>query len=277
MLEEAGHGTDDAGVGDNRLDDDGRDPARPRREGTTDRGRVVERQDDRGRRDRLGHAGATGDCQGRQTRARLDEQPIRVPVVGAREFDDEVPAGCSSRDPQRAHHRLGARRGEAKTLHRRHRPLDRLAQLDLERVRRAQGKTVRGCTHHRLDDRRMGVAEDGRPPGTDVVDIAPSVGVPDMRSAASFEHERPPADGAERPDRAVDPAREQPLRALDEPRRPRTRRSLCHQPAPSSARISSIDRRIPSRIGLSLTVERRLSVPRRARTRSPNATRSSVS
>ncbi len=103
------------------------------------------------------------------------------------------------------------------------------------------------------------------------------VGVPDVRPLAALEDERRSADGPERAHGAVDPAGEQAFRALDEARRSRTGRAVRHQPAPSRTRISSIGRCTPRRIGVSLTVERRLSVERSARTRSPNATRSSVS
>jgi len=79
-----------------------------------------------------------------------------------------------------------------------------------------------------------------------------------------------PADRPVCPDRAVDSAREQVLRC-----QPGCRRRA--HPAPSSAEISAGERWTPARIGVSRTVERRLSVPRSSRTRSENAAMSSVS
>ena len=277
MLEVAAKGWNHPGIRDDRLDDDGRDPVRMGREGLADRGRLVERQHDRSRRDRSGDARAARDGLGGETGSCLDEQAVGMPVIGTRKLDHQVTIGRRPRDTKRAHHRFRPRRGEAHALDRWHRGSDRFAEIDLEGVGRAQGKAVPGGLGDRLDDRRMGVAEDCRTPRSDVVEESPSVGVPDIRPRASFEHDRRPADRAKRSNRAVDAAGKRPFGALDERRRPGADCNLGHQAAPSNARISSIDRWIPRRIGVSLTVERRLSVERNARTRSPNATRSSVS
>ena len=88
-------------------------------------------------------------------------------------------------------------------------------------MRRAERESVpRRRAATRLDDGRMRVAEDRRAPRADVVEVAPAVGVPDVRPLAALEDERRATDGPEGPDRAVDAAREEPLGALDERRRP---------------------------------------------------------
>ena len=277
MLEELRCRGDDSCVRGDGLDDHCRDPAGMVDEGQRDRCSVVVRQHDRRGGDGLGHAGAPGDRQGGDPGAGVHEEPVRMPVIGAGELHHEIPAGRRPRQAQRAHHRLGARGREPETLQRRHGRLDRLAKLDLERVRGAEGQPVRRGGDDGVDDLGVGVAEDRRPPGPDVVDVATAVGIPDVRSLAALEDERRPADGTKGTHRAVDSAGEQPLGPLDERGRPRTHWRSCHHAAPSRLRISSIGRWIPSRIGVSLTVDRRLSVARSARTRSPNATRSSVS
>ena len=111
----------------------------------------------------------------------------------------------------------------------------------------------------------MAVAQDRRPPAADVVEVPPAVGVPDVarpRRARARAAGRPTEP--ERPDRAVDAAREEASAALDAgvgtaavtaaPITPSRRRST------SRPRISPSGRWTPSSIGVSLTVERRLSV-----------------
>ena len=78
----------------------------------------------------------------------------------------------------------------------------------------------------RLDHGRMGVPEDRRPPGADVVEVAPPVGIPDVRPLAALEDERRPADGAERPDGAVDAAREEAARRVRRATRSASRRRV---------------------------------------------------
>jgi len=77
VLEEPGDRPDDSGVRRDRLDDHRGDPAGMLGEGQGDRGRVVERQDNRRRRDRGGNARAARDGLGltaiRSTAASLDD------------------------------------------------------------------------------------------------------------------------------------------------------------------------------------------------------------
>jgi len=150
-------------------------------------------------------------------------------------------------------------------------------ELDLERVRRPKGKPVLRRRRDRLDHCLVAVAQNRRPPGADVVDVAPTIYVPDVRSLTALEQQRRPRDGPEGPNRAVHAAREESLGPSDKRRHPGGGARPGRHEAPSSDRISSSGRWIPSRMGVSLTVERRLSVLRSARTRSPKATRSSVS
>ena len=198
-------------------------------------------------------------------------------VVAAGELHDQVAAGGGTGEPQRAHDRFRARRGETQPLNGGHRPPDRLTELDLQRVRRAEGEPIPGGGHDGIDDRWMTVAKDRRSPGPDVVDVAPAVDIPDVRPVAALEEQWRPVDGPECSDRAVHAPRKEVLRAGHQPSRPRRRAVHASHGAPSSDTISSIGRWIPRRIGVSLTVDRRLSVLRRARTRSPKATRSSIS
>src|SRR5215470_4339232 len=101
------------------------------------------------------------------------------------------------------------------------------------------------------------------------VDVLPPSIVPDVATLAAHECGRVPSHRPVRAHRAVDATREELERLRDHA-------ALPFMP-PSRERISCRGRCTQVRIGVSRTVERRLSVPRRSRTRLPKATRSSVS
>ena len=200
-------------------------------------------------------------------------------MITAREGDHELAARRGPGDPDGTHHRLRPGRGEAQALDRGHPVADPLAELDLERAGRTEREPVAQRCGDRADDRRVGVPEDGRSPAADVVEIPVAVHVPDVRATPRGEDKRIPAYGPEGADGAVDAAREEVRGTLAEVGlgAPRGAGECGHCGPPIIATNSSMVRRRPSRIGRSLTVERRLSVPRSSRTSSPNLGRSSVS
>src|SRR5215469_15783687 len=115
----------------------------------------------------------------------------------------------------------------------------------------------------------MSMAGYQRPERPDPVDVfLPSV-VPDVTTLAAYERGWVPSHRPVRPHRAVHATREELERLCDHAGVP-------FMP-PSRERISCRGRCTQVRIGVSRTVERRLSVPRRSRTRLLNAMRSSVS
>ena len=175
---------DDAHVRRDRLHDDDGDAARVRGKEPADRVEVVVPRRDREAGERGGDAGRAGDAERRDAGARRDEERVRVPVVAARELQDEVAARGGAREAHGAHRGLRPRGHEAHLLHRRQRHRDALGQLDLaargRAVRRAAGQ---GASHGGGDGRR-GVPEEERPVGHDVVHVAVAVRV-DQRGAAA--------------------------------------------------------------------------------------------
>ena len=204
-----GLGSQDADVGADRLDDDRGDLVRVAAEHLGDRRDVVVRDHDRVPRGRGGDPGRAGHGQRGQPGPRLDEQAVAVAVVATRELDDEVAAGRSAREPDRAHHRLGAGRDEAQPLHRRHRVADPLAELDLAGGGRPEREPIERSVDNCHDDRGLRVAQDPGTPRPDVVEVPATVRVTDARPLTGLEDQRGLADRAERPDRAVDAARKQ--------------------------------------------------------------------
>ena len=57
---------------------------------------------------RLRHAGTLRDAQRREARTRLRKETVRVPVVTAFEFDDEIALRDAAGQPHRAHCGFGA-------------------------------------------------------------------------------------------------------------------------------------------------------------------------
>ena len=107
-------------------------------------------------------------------------------MIAAFEFDDGVAAGKAARQADRAHGRFGARADEAHHFDGGHEFDDAARQLRFEFGRRAEGQAVGGDRLHGFDHLRVRVAQDHRPPGSDVVDEAASVGRGQRMRPAAF-------------------------------------------------------------------------------------------
>src|SRR5438094_9497997 len=184
-------------------------------------------------------------------------------VIPAVELDEQVAAGGGARDPHGTHRRLGPAVDEPDPLDRRHAGLDQLGEADLARAGHAERASRFDCVLDRLDNTSIGVAEQEWAERADVVDVPASGVVPDERPLAADEDRWLASDRPISADGTVHPARKKV-------------RGDRHS-APNKRVIASIGRWIPVIMGVYRTVERRLSVPRSSRTRSPKAARSSVS
>src|SRR5262249_4356525 len=89
-------------------------------------------------------------------------------------------------------------------------------EIDLERRRRAKRQTVRCGILDGANDRGMRVTDDRRSPRADIIDIARSVGVPQIRAFAAREEARRSSHRAKRAHRRVDAGGNRPLRALEQ-------------------------------------------------------------
>ena len=167
-----------------------------------------------------GHARAGRDRLRREARAGLGEQAVDVAVVGAGELDQPLAAGRRAGEADRAHRRLGPGVDHPDHLDRGEAVGDLGGELDLALGGGAVGGAARGGGGDRLDDARVGVAEDQRAPGADPVDVGVAVGVEDAVALGAVDEDRVAADRAHRPDRRVDAARHQPERARVELSRP---------------------------------------------------------
>ncbi len=101
-------------------------------------------------------------------------------------------------------------------LDRRVQALHLLCEADLELGRRAEGGPARGGLRDGAHHVRVGVAQDERPPGADVVDVLRPVRAVEVRAFAARDEDGLAADGAEGAGRAVDAAWDEALGALEE-------------------------------------------------------------
>ena len=232
-LEKTRLGKDEAHVPGDRLDDHRRDVVVPGEE-RLDRLEVVVR-----RGERVGDSAGrdpwrVGKPERRDTRSRPHEEQIRVAVVAPDELDDLRPPRERPRDAQRAHRGLGPGADEPDELEARHRLLNEARELELERAGRAEARPLAQRLLERTDDSRMRMAENERPPGEDVVEVAVAVDVDEVRAFAALDEERRAAHGSKRADGRADAAWHQARRLREEPLGPRA----IHTPAPASARTT---------------------------------------
>ena len=108
----------------------------------------------------------------RKAGAGRDEQVIDVAVIAAGELHDEVAARRAAREPDRAHHGLGARRHEAHLLDAGISRDDFLGELHSRRRRGAVRHAAAARALDGRDDLRMRVAQDQRAPRADEVEVA---------------------------------------------------------------------------------------------------------
>jgi hypothetical protein len=174
-----------------RLDDDGGDVTAMGRKDRRGRAQVVVRRDQH-----------VVDGPGRDTRRRglalrereqtareqADRTDLVGAVVGALEFQHARSPGVRPREPDGVGRGLGARGAEAQALGARNRARQLLGELERGVGEVGEVRAEGHAAPDRLDDRRMGMAEDHRPPAHREVDERAPVGVPDGGALAAREH-----------------------------------------------------------------------------------------
>ncbi len=204
-LEEARFGRDESHVGSDRLNDDACGAL-------IERGHHVVRHDLCVGHRRLGHPSRPRQAQLGQPAACLGEQQVAVSVVVARELHDRVPSGEATRDAQRRHRRLGSRRHEPHHVDRRHPLDDGLGQQHLAFGRRTVGGAVDRGPLHRVHDRRVRMPGDDGAIGLHQVEVLAALDVPDAGTFGAVDEVGSATYPGEGSHRAVDPARDDPLR-----------------------------------------------------------------
>ncbi len=124
-------------------------------------------------------------------------------VIAAFELDDVFALCIAARQTNCRHGRFRARTDEANFLHVRESGNYQLGKIGFGGSGGPEAGAVAGRLDHGFDHRGLGVAEDERAPGADVVDIFVAVGVPNVRALAAHDVERVAAYTAESADRRI--------------------------------------------------------------------------
>ncbi len=152
------------------------------------------------------HAARAGRAKGQQARAGFHQQAVGMAVVAAFKLDDLVTAGKAARQADGAHGGFGAGRHQAHRFNRRHQLDDFFGDQDFGFGRRAKRQAVHRRRLHGGNHFGVGVANNGRAPGANVVNILGVVGIPQIRALAALEKNRRAAHAAKGAHRRVDAA-----------------------------------------------------------------------
>jgi hypothetical protein len=205
-FQEARGRLDQIHVAGDRLDDDAGDVGAMLGESLAHGVQVVVFQGQRVRNEFRRHAGRAGVAEGQQARARLHQQAVRMAVVAAFELHDLGAAGGAAGQADGRHGRFGARADQAHLLQRGQARDQHFGQLDFRFGGSAEGQAVDRRVLHGAHHFRMRMAENGRAPGTDVVDVLLVFRVPHVRALRALDEARRAAHGTEGAHGRVDAA-----------------------------------------------------------------------
>ncbi len=192
---------DNSHVGGGGFGDDSGDLVRIPDERRLDGAQVVVGHDDRFCCGSGSHARCFRQAEGRHSRTSRGEQGVDMTMVAAGKLYDLRTSGETPREPQRAHGGLGPGVDQPDLLDRGHSRHDLFGQLDLTRARRAVARTTCRRRPQRLDDRRVGMTKNHRPPRADQVDIPATVRVSEVCAIPGHHEARCAANSLKRPDR----------------------------------------------------------------------------
>ena len=136
-----------------------------------------------------------------------------MPVIAALEFDDIFPLGEGPRQANGRHGGFSAGADQAQHLDGGHGLGDHFRQLSF---RRRAGAEACACARGRLDGAHhygRSVAQNERPPGADIINVAIAIGIEQIRALAAHNHRRRAAHRAEGTHRRVHSAGHEPLGA----------------------------------------------------------------
>ena len=163
-----------------------------------------------------GDAFALREAQRHHAAPGLHQHRVGVPVVAARELEQQRAPGVRAREADGRHHRFRAAHHEAHAIRRREGLQHQLGQRGLEAMTGAERQPVARGLRHRLDDARVRMPEDQRPPRHAEVEVRAAVFVDHRRALAARHVPRRPSDGAESAHRARHASGDEVLRLREE-------------------------------------------------------------
>ena len=123
-------------------------------------------------------------------RRRRPQDVVEPPVVMPLELDDHAPPGMRPRQPQRALHRLAARRAESHQIGARHHFAKQPRRLRLRPGLPAIQQPLLHLRRRRLDHIARRMTQDHRPQTEVIIDQPVAIGIEQIRPVRPLEHQR---------------------------------------------------------------------------------------
>ncbi len=117
-------------------------------------------------------------------------------VVLAFELHDQPPSGRGASETHCSEHSLGPGRGEADHLDAREQIPEEFGNLNLEAMRDSVYRAAAELSLNRIDDCRVGVAEEQRAVAQEIVDVFVAVDIPNVGARAMGDEDRVRVDEA---------------------------------------------------------------------------------
>ncbi len=203
-------------VARHRLDDHRRDLWPPLRESLAHGGQIVVAQGQRLRRQRRRDPRGGRHTQRQGARTGLDQQAVGMAVIAAFELHDPVAPRGAARQTDGTHGGLGAGVDEAHLLDRRHELAHPPRELRFQCRRRAEAEPPGRHLLHRADHLGVRMPDDHRPPGADVIDVAPPRRVHHVGTLRPIDENRDPAHAAKGAHRRIHTAGNIALRFFEQ-------------------------------------------------------------
>src|SRR5262249_19553030 len=140
-------------------------------------------------------------------------QTVSVAVITTFKLHQLGATADTAREPDSRHRSLGAAAHHAHHLDRRHSVDHFLREIDFQFRRSAKTRTFRSHFLDSSDDLFIGMAQNHRTQGTDVIDVSSPIDVGDSRALSGTDESRSPADAAKRAHRRIHTAGYQILRS----------------------------------------------------------------
>lgn len=141
-------------------------------------------------------AGRIGGAEGCACAAGGDEKAVDVAVIVSGELDDLVATGIAPRGADGAHRSFSAGIDEADFLDRGDAADDEFGEMGFGDGGRAETRSAIDCCVNCRADFGMGVAQDHRSPGTDVIEVAIAIKVVEVGALTALKEDGLAADAA---------------------------------------------------------------------------------
>ena len=164
----------------------------------------------------LRYACRCGDRPREEAGAGLHEESVGVAMVATFELEDVVATREPAGNADGTHDRLGPRTDHPGDFHRGDEFADEFGHLNLASRGRAVGQPLIAGLLHRLQNLRMGMPQDARPPRADIIDVLVAVHIDDTIPISARDEPRDASDRRTGTDRTVHATWHHPFCAIEQ-------------------------------------------------------------